>query len=599
MRKTGPSEWLDRACAASAFLVPFWIALAHSGSTSQWRDDLPLIRGLGWAGIGWDGAVSTVAIQIAELLPIGQTTFRAALAAAVASGGCGLLIYALCRDVLNRSAAAPRLNAAVSVVAALSATLLGSGQREATVGGGATVAVLLGLGALHLAREERWSDARGAAMAGAVLGATFAENAVCGASVVVALSAQRLLGRRLPRVRFALIAGVFGIGTAALLWAPLYLRPMAPALFLHLGTVVGGLRGPVSEVVSYDKTGMFVWLREVGPIAVVLSGLGALIGLFRARLRSATVALASLVALDALLYLPRWDLPEEGLAGSHLLSVSALAIGTGLAVHTVSTLLFSAQLRMAKGAAVFLVVFDLTMAVTSAEEASFASDASADRGAEAFSDESLERLAPGAMILLRSRALALRIWAAQLAQGARPDVLVVATPTLGDGRMVAGLLRAEPAVQDLMRDISIDGRAGEQALTAIADLRPLELELDPGYDRRLISHTVSDHLWLRFFPQPLGASDRRVAFAALRSRAADLVEKSKFGDRSDAHTLSVVKARLRDQAAALAALGDRQEAIALLGELQQLAGADIFVVELLQRLAATKAGPVDIKGLVR
>jgi hypothetical protein len=154
-------------------------------------------------------------------------------------------------------------------------------------------------------------------------------------------------------------------------------------------------------------------------------------------------------------------------------------------------------------------------------------------------------------------------------------------------------------VQDLMRDISIDGRAGEQALTAIADLRPLELELDPGYDRRLISHTVSDHLWLRFFPQPLGASDRRVAFAALRSRAADLVEKSKFGDRSDAHTLSVVKARLRDQAAALAALGDRQEAIALLGELQQLAGADIFVVELLQRLAATKAGPVDIKGLVR
>jgi hypothetical protein len=309
--------------------------------------------------------------------------------------------------------------------------------------------------------------------------------------------------------------------------------------------------------------------------------------------------MAASLAGGAVLCLPRWDLPPERLGACHLLSVSALAICAGLAVQTVSSLLYSAELTMARGAAVFLVMFDLTLAVTSAEEASFVADAGTDRGAEAFSDEALERLPPGALVLLRSRSLALRLWAAQLAHGARPDVLVVATPMLGDGRAVTGVLRAEPAAQGLMRDISIDGHAGEQALTVLSDMRPLELELDPGYDRRLISHMVSDHLWLRFFPQPLGASDRRAAFASMRSRIAELVEKTSGSDRTDVQTLAVIKARLRDQATALATLGDRTEAVALLGDLQQLAGADLFVVELMQRLAATKAGPVDTKGLIR
>jgi hypothetical protein len=488
---------------------------------------------------------------------------------------------------------APRLNAAVSFIAALSATLLGLGLREGTVGGGATVAALLGLGALYLGREEGWADARGAAGAGAVLGATFAESPACGLAVSTALSVQWIAGRRLPGVRLASIAIVFGIGTAGVLWAPLFVRAFAPNLFMYLGPAVNDLRGPVSEVVSFDKAGVFVWSREVGLVAIVLSGMGALLALYRPRLRPAGAALVSLVAVDVLLCLPRWDLPPEKLAACHLLSVSAMAIGTGLAVQTASSLLFAAQLRMARGAAVFLVMFDLTMAVTSAEEASFAADAGADSGAEAFSDESLERLPPGAMVLLRSRALALRLWAARIAYGARPDVLVVATPLLGDGRAAMGLLRAEPAVQGLMRDISIDGHAGEQSLTVLADLRPLELELDPGYDKRLISHMVADHLWLRFFPQPLGASDRRAAASSLRSRVAGLV------DKADPRTLAVVKARLRDHATALATLGDRTEAIALLGDLEQLAGADLFVVELMQRLAATKAGPVDTKGLIR
>jgi hypothetical protein len=599
MRKTGPPAWLDRACAALAFLVPFWIAVAHSGSTPHWRDDLPVIRGLGWAATGWDGSVSAVIIQLAELLPIGSVTFRAALAAAAASGGCGVGVYALCKSLVSRSAVAPWLNAAASVVAALSATLLGLGLREATVGGGATVAVMLGLGALYLAREERWTDARRGAAAGAVLGALVAENPACGLSVAIALLAQRIAVRRLPGARYASISLGFAAGTAALLSLPLCLRPFAPNLFLHLGPVVGGMSGPVADVVSFDKAGVFVWLREVGPVAIVLAGFGALLGLHRARLRSATAALVSLVAVDAVVCLPRWDFPAERLAASHLLAVSALAIGAGVAVQTVSTLLFSAQIRMARGAAILLVMFDLTMAMTSAEEASFTEDASLDRGAEAFSDESLERLAPGAMVFLRSRALALRLWASQLAYGARPDVVVVAAALLGDGRSAASLMRAEPAVQGLMRDIALDGHAGEQALTVLADLRPLELELDPGYDRRLISHMVADHFWLRFFPQPLGASDRRIALASVQPRLADLVAKTKVGERTDAQTLAVVKARLRDQATAAAALGDRPEAIALLGELQKLAGADLFVVELMQRLAAMKAGPVDVKGLVR
>src|SRR5262249_43350110 len=143
--------------------------------------------------------------------------------------------------------------------------------------------------------------------------------------------------------------------------------------------------------------------------------------------------LVMVVVLDSLLSLRegRW-LSSEQLAPLHLFTVSVLCIGVAVGVETIAGGMLALSLPMAKGATVFLVMTDLTLAAAAAEEASFAVDRSATRGAETFTDEALERLAPGAAVIVRSSALAARLWSSRVTSGQRPDVLVVPLLTLGD-----------------------------------------------------------------------------------------------------------------------------------------------------------------------
>jgi hypothetical protein len=274
-------------------------------------------------------------------------------------------------------------------------------------------------------------------------------------------------------------------------------------------------------------------------------------------------------------------------------------VGIAIAVQALSVTLLDMRLVMARETTLLLVMGDLALAAASAEEASFSADRSASRGAQAFTDEAVERALPGAAILVRSRATAERLWAARVAEGVRPDVLVVPIPILGDKRVALGLLRAEPTLQQALRDVSLEGRPGEEALTIVADARPAMVELDARWDRRIVSHLVADHLWLRFAPEPLGPSDRKAAFADLRSRFTRVLSAATVDDRADASTAAVLRARLTDAAAQAAILGDRDEAIGLLEQLGKVSSGDSFVVELTRRLAATKSGPIDPKGLLR
>jgi hypothetical protein len=254
---------------------------------------------------------------------------------------------------------------------------------------------------------------------------------------------------------------------------------------------------------------------------------------------------------------------------------------------------------MAKQTTILLVMGDLAIATASAEEAAFSADRSSARGADAFTDETVERLAPRAALIVRSRASAHRVWAARLVEGARPDLLLAPAPILGDTRLALGVLRAEPAFQPALRDISLEGRPGEAALTTLADARPALVELDAGWDRKIVSHLVADHGWLRFAPEPLGASDRKAAFVDLRARVERVLAAATIDERVDAGTASVLHARLVDAAAVAAMLGDRDEATSLVEQLGKISSDDRFASELAQRLTTTKSGAVDVRGLLR
>ena len=114
----------------------------------------------------------------------------------------------------------------------------------------------------------------------------------------------------------------------------------------------------------------------------------------------------------------------------------------------------------------------------------------------------------------------------------------------------------------------------------------------------MVSHLVADHFWLRFAPEPLGPSDRRAAFADLRARFDRVLKASMGAERPDPATAVALRSRLADAATEAAMLGDREEAIALLELLGKVTNGDRFVTELTQRLAASKSGAIDVRGLL-
>jgi hypothetical protein len=381
-------------------------------------------------------------------------------------------------------------------------------------------------------------------------------------------------------------------------FSPAWVRPYAAAPFLEIGRAMVALEAVAPA--TRPLGGLAARVNAEGTIVVVMAVVGWGLGLTRRPLRVAVVPLVVVALLDAVSVFAEGRLIRGAdIAPLHLVTAAALAVGAAIAVLAVTIALLALRLPMVKGAAILLVMTDLTLAIAAAEEASFASDRSAWRGAETFTDEALERLPPRAALLVRSRFSAWRLWAAQLAHGSRPDVLVVPMAAAVDTRLALRLLRAEPALQKVLQDIALEGRPGEEALTVLADVRPVLVELDPAWDRRVFSHLVPDHLWLRFAPEPRGPSDRRATFSELHACAARVLAASMVTDKPDADSATVVRARLAEGAAVAALLGDRDEAMALAGRIGAVPGGELFAAELMQRLLATKSGPVEVKGLLR
>jgi hypothetical protein len=386
--------------------------------------------------------------------------------------------------------------------------------------------------------------------------------------------------------------------SAVLLFSPAWVRPFAPSTFLDIGRAMGAV--DVASPPPRPVGGVIGRLSAEGSILVALAALGFAVGSARRRLRGAVAPLAVVAALYAASVFAEGRLVlAEDVAPLHLVATAALATSAAIAVQAVATALLAWHLPMAKGASILLVMTDLTLAVATAEEASYANDRSSWRGAEAFTDEALEQLPPAATLFVRSRAAAWRVWAAQLAHGSRPDVLVVPVPGTGDSRLALRLLRAEPALQKALQDISLESRPGEEALTILADARPVLVELDPTWDRRVDSHFVPDHLWLRFAPEPRGPSDRKAAYSDLHAHAASVLAASLVADKPDPDTASMLRTRLVDGAVVAALLGDRDEAAALAGRIGAIPGGELFGAELTQKLSVTKSGPVDVKSLMR
>jgi hypothetical protein len=435
---------------------------------------------------------------------------------------------------------------------------------------------------------------------GALVGAALAESAPAGLAALSATSilvVQRaVLGSRvapgagsnggagrdrrpsippLPMSRaltFALIAGAL---VAALFLAPLALRPLAPRAFADIGRALSASSLAALDVASSRTTALAAWMREVSLVSLGIAAAGAFLALFRARTRELFAPFALLLALDTILPARAAGvLSADPLASFRTLAVASLAICSALGVSELVGLLLRARVPFARSGAVLIVVFHVTLVALTSEEAGYAADRGEQLAAEVWTDEALGRLEPRSAILVRSPAVAWRLWAARITRGERPDVVVIPIPLLNRGRVAASLLADERALEPLLRDFALSGEPSEFALSAAADVRPLHVELDRRWSKRLISHLTVDGIWLEYAPQPLGPSDRKLAANAQAAPVRRVLAAITEGSAPDVSTASVVADTFMGQASVLTMLSDYAAAQALVDRASALAPHD-------------------------
>jgi hypothetical protein len=559
----------DAVCGALALVLPLLVTVLRVTPTPHWRDDLAVVQGLGFVPIGGQASPSTLFAQILALVPIGGRVLRAGLVGTASAALAGYALYFLTRRLLDRIASPSRLDPALSLTAALTATLSPTWQAECAAPGGIALAAALGLLALTIADGSGDDDVRNAFGLGAVLGLAFAESRLPAFVVAAALAARVVATGVVPQRRHAV---AFSAG-AVLLWAffllPLVVRPHAENAWVSLGPGLSGVDEPSRIAVRLRHGPFAAWAAQMGLIASVL-GVGGLVwGIVRRPLRVATLPVSVFVLADC--FLPAREegaLSADPVLAVRLLAVAALALGAAIGVRSAVAGLERLRIPFASSAAVLLVVYHFTLVFT-AEEIS-ADVVSADHlGADVWADEALGELPPNALLLVRTPTLAWRLWAARIARGDRPDVVVVPLGLLGRGSMARALCAEEPALKSLVRDFAMTGRTTEFALSAVADARPLFVEFDPDWDRSLLTHLRPTPLWLSFAPHTLGRSDRVRALADESGRRAfrRVIGAAKDRGRDDRATLAVVGAEVREHAVVLAALGDRDAARQVLADL--------------------------------
>jgi hypothetical protein len=602
---------LDGLLSWLSFCLPASVAVWRASSGVQWRADLPSMRDQGLTAIELGGSVSMVVTQATGLLPIGNQAFRAAVGSALALGLAALLIYRIGRRFMAGAALPPWMSALLASIAGVTAALSPSFQREATVGGGGVFAVMIALALLDCGMQLTAHDAptltpkatRGWLSVAALAGLGLAENLPVGVAALTTLifmsasSGKRPPLRMLPLLSMLLV-GVFGAAVAGV-----FLRPLSPGSWSDVAHAVSGISLTPMEVTATRKAALFVYLEDVGVVSLGLGALGLAASLFRERRRAWTCVLIVPLVVDLTYPLAAASsASSDPLAPLRALAMAAFAIAASVGVAEAIVYLRNLEVPMARTASVLMVVFHITVVAVTCEDAAFAADRSEHLAAEEWTDQALGAAPTNAALLVHSPELTWRLWAAQSLRGARPDVVIIPAPILRHGLVTANLLPSEPSVAQLLRDFALTGQASEYGLSLLADARPLLVELDHRWDKRIITHLAVDGPWLRYAPQVLGRSDRKVNKTHVLADEGRITIGIRAGVAPDGVTAAVVAKTLKEHTTALSMVGMGQTTVPLLDGVERLLARDPFVTSARLRLAYAQQGrsrrSIDMRDLL-
>jgi len=618
-------------CEALSLGVPAAFAIARSSGSPQWDSDLAVVRDVALLPVTVGGAVSSVLTQALSLAPLGPIAFRAALVSALAAGLVARQVLRL--SLRLRGGEATPLDHVLGALAALTVGLSPAVQALATVAGSPLLGTALALAALVAFVSPARGPGRNVAI-GALTGLAFVELPATLPALAILFALATLFDRRarraeaddwggaaVPAWRAALrtpegkLLGAFGTGlvaallVVAFLLLPIALRPHAVRTLgdaTHVARAAAGLR-------SAGDPGwtVLVFATEVGWFASAFVALGVAATLVRtlgARggdLPRLPLVLVSVVAIEAALPLHRIPV-LSGTSQSPLRPLAIAALGGLVAFGLRAALRWIEALAIpaARSVQVLVVVLQTTLLALTTEEAALAADRTRFLGAEAWTDEALVRLDPKSAVYARTPSVAWRLYAAQLASGARPDVLVVPAPLLGRPSVTEALRAAEPASLSVLRDVSLTGNPSEYALSLLADARPLHVETDRDWPLALRRHLSSKGLWVGYAPQPLGPSDRKVATQTISGPAARFAAALAPPNENDPVSASRFEAAIGQQVELLDSLKER-EAVGLLAQrLGEVTAAKGGKVEgalggVLGGLRARAAPPASASGRAR
>jgi len=581
------TELLEAGCRKLAFAVPLVVTMLRTSPTGQWRDDLPVVRSLGLVPSGTEGLFSTALTQVLALLPIGGRLLRAGWVSALGLALASAVAYRLIQRALSLSLSTPRLSPPLALAATLTAVLASGWQLEGTLAGGITLGVALALSAIWVAlgTNARWSTLA----LGALVGCTAVESHAAALALSVALLARLLLLRRWPKANVA-VEFLLGV-VAPLVPCALYLllRPLSPNVELDLSGGIGTSSLMSVDAAAERTTAFSAWLTDAGLLPCLLALFGLVLGVFRKSIRALGAPFAALVAVD--LGFPANKvgiLASDTLAPVRLLSLIAIAGASALAVQALATYVRRARVPFAEPASALLVVFHFTLAFVAVEDSAYAADRRDQIAADCWTDEALASLPPSSLLLVRSEALAYRLWAAQMARGARRDLVVIPEPLLERGNVATLLLRQEPALAALVREMALSGAPTEFSLSSLSDARPLFVEIDASWPKRLRDHLAPRPFFPRFSAHPLGRSDRAQSLKDSDDGWQRALAAATRPAARDAATLAVMQSELRDRAQLLVDDGDKDAAELAVQSLFGIDPHDSVAATLTARLTAAR-----------
>ncbi len=569
-------RWLATAFVAASVLLPIAFAASHAMAVTDTAHDLEVARVLGLESTGGFRALDAFIAAPFVLSPFGDRALAASLSSAAIVGVLGLVLFESVRARALRTS--PTLVAYVAFVTSAIATLAPATQMEASTVGGATLGALLAL--LPRALHARYHSITRVAFA---LGLAVAYEPLVGVCALASLVPSRAL---FDRARHDAVRAIGSIVAGFVpLVASILMRRSTDFDSKPFARVWGegwGARAPFIPAL----------ITEVGIVVIGLAVGGLALTATRRPSRSAAVSSVLVLAISCSAINLGCALGPARWSPLVLVAICEVALVASTGMLALLTFVRETRVPFAKASAWLAGVVLLAIVARQADDASLRLGKRTGEPERAFARYAWDAIPLGAVVLVADPDVALHLASARAQGDVRSDVAFVRLGAFGAMNDVA----REPKLAPLLRDQALYGSPEEWSLSALAASRPLVLGFDARWPRSLARHLVSVGAFDRFYSEPRGLSDRRLALLAQEPSRLALVYALERSPDPELARVTATLLRLRLLGAA--ASTDRDVIGTALDDLRPFAPADPTAFEIVRRLTL-KSGPIDLSDLGR